>query len=57
MDLSLGIGWGAMSAGSISNPLTNISERFESRTNDADTLGGEVNVGYIFSGDMGFFRR
>ena len=55
VDLSLGIGWGAMSAGSISNPLTNISERFESRTNDADTLGGEVNVGYIFSGDMGFF--
>jgi hypothetical protein len=55
IDLSLGIGWGNMSANTISNPLSKISKTFDNRTNLSNTLGGEFNTGYFFRGEAGLF--
>ncbi len=55
IDFSFGLGWGTLSRDKISNPLSKISKEFDIRELDMDTQGGEFNVGYFFSGDMGIF--
>lgn len=56
VDFSMGIGWGTLSAGKITNPLNNLSDRFRERTiSNSNTRGGEVNLGYLFSGPVGIF--
>lgn len=55
IDLSIGLGWGMMSAGELSNPLTDLSDRFKERTKPQNTLGGEFSVDSYFSGPMGVF--
>lgn len=55
IDLSLGLGWGVLSRDKLSNPLSKLSSEFDLRELDKDTRGGEFNVGYFFSGDMGLF--
>ncbi len=55
LDLSLGLGWGTLSRDKISNPLSRISSEFDTRELDMNTKGGEFNVGYFFSGEMGVF--
>ena len=55
VDLTLGLGWGTLSRDKLSNPLSQISDEFDIRTLDMDTRGGEFNVGYFFSGNMGVF--
>ena len=54
-DVSVGVGWGAMSKDDFSNPLSRINSRFEERTKNANTRGGDFNLGYLFSGDISFF--
>jgi hypothetical protein len=55
-DFSLGLGWGALSHQDFSNPLTKISDDFNTRSGPAsDTQGGEISYGKFFSGDMGIF--
>lgn len=54
-DISLGMGWGSMSDDRFSNPMSILSDRFDSRDKKVDTVGGEVNVDYLFSGDVGIF--
>ena len=55
LDLSLGLGWGMMSGGQLSNPLTDLSDRFRERIRPQNTLGGEFSVDSYFSGPMGVF--
>lgn len=55
IDFTFGIGWGALSGNQISNPLSKISQKFDTRTVDLDTQGGELNTGYFFSGNAGYF--
>lgn len=55
IDLTAGIGWGSLSGNQISNPLTQLSSRFEKRTVTLDSQGGEFNTGYFFSGNAGYF--
>lgn len=54
-DFSMGLGWGGLSYGNFTNPLTNISDTFSDRTRSGDTQGGEVDFGTFFSGNMGIF--
>ena len=54
IDLSFGIGWGNLDSNEISNPLSKLSNRFESR-NAEEGLGGKVNIDDLFSGDAGYF--
>ena len=54
-DLSIGLGWGAMSKDSFTNPLTRVSSRFDNRTTSGNTRGGDFNLGYLFSGNVSFF--
>ena len=54
IDFTAGIGWGVISDNSISNPLSELDERFNSRTIDSsvgDTRGGEFNFNSFFSGE------
>lgn len=55
VDLSVGLGWGMMSAGKLSNPLTDLSDRFKERKKPQNTLGGEFSIDSYFSGPMGVF--
>jgi len=55
LDLTLGIGWGTLSENNIKNPLSSISDEFSDRENLDETLGGEFNTGYFFSGQAGLF--
>ena len=55
IDFTFGIGWGVLNKNTISNPLSEISSRFEERTFDLDTRGGEFDPGKYFSGDAGLF--
>ena len=55
VDYTIGIGWGVLSNNKIKNPLTLISDRFESRIIDYDTMGGEVDTGQLFHGQAGLF--
>ena len=55
LDITFGIGWGSMSNDRFSNPLKKIDGRFETRTKNDDTKGGDVNFDYLFSGDIDFF--
>jgi len=51
LDFSLGMNWGYGTSGSnISNPLTYLSSKLGSRTNDAQT-GGKLNFETYFSGE------
>jgi hypothetical protein len=56
LDLTMGAGWGRLSErSSFSNPLTAISDRFETRNTDFG-LGGEVSFDSFFRGsDVGVF--
>ncbi len=53
-DISLGIGWGILDQNKISNPLTNIADRFQDREIDTGQ-GGKFNFGSFFSGSAGLF--
>ncbi|MDB2370078.1 YjbH domain-containing protein [Gammaproteobacteria bacterium] len=55
LDLTMGLGWGKMSGGELSNPLVDLSDRFNKRTGVQNTLGGEFAVDSYFSGPMGIF--
>ena len=46
LDATIGIGWGGLGGGSnkISNPMTNISDRFRNRNKITDGYGGEFNM-------------
>ena len=48
------MGWGHLNGNNISNPLSKISSRFDSRNSNVG-LGGKVNVKDFFSGDSGYF--
>ena len=48
LDITFGIGWGSLSNDRYSNPLKKIDGRFESRTKNDDTKGGDVNFDYLF---------
>jgi hypothetical protein len=54
-DFSLGLGWGKMSSGELTNPLIDLSDRFANRMGPQNTLGGELSVDSYFSGPMGIF--
>ena len=55
-DLTLGFGFGGLSANSVSNPLKIIDDRFKSRSMaSSDTQGGEPDFKKYFTGDMGVF--
>ena len=54
LDLTIGLGWGTLIINNISNPLSKISSRFDSRNSNVG-LGGKVNVKDFFSGDSGYF--
>jgi len=55
LDLSFGVGWGRLgSREDISNPLADISPRFESRGGFSGQ-GGEVNFDFFQGEDVGFF--
>ena len=53
VDLTLGMGWGTISNGTISNPFVKLDQRFSSRRRDiqGDTQGGEINYGTFFGGE------
>ena len=55
IDFSLGIGWGALSGNSITNPLERISSRFKTREKLDDSQGGEFQFNTFFSGPAGLF--
>jgi len=55
IDFTLGAGWGDLSHGAYTNPLTKISDRFKKRTFIDGGQGGEFTSGRYFSGRMGFF--
>ena len=54
-DVTLGAGFGAMSSDTYSNPLKRLNSSFGVREKELDTRGGDVNFGYLFSGDFSFF--
>ena len=54
-DISLGVGWGMLSANDISNPFTKISDSFQRREIVEGTKGGEFTTSSYFSGEMGTF--
>ena len=54
-DITLGIGWGILNKNKITNPLSSISTRFDKRTYNFDTRGGEFDPGKYFSGNAGLF--
>ena len=54
-DFTFGMGWGALSETKIKNPFTYISDSFETRTLNKDTMGGELSPGKYFSGPTGLF--
>ena len=56
LDLSLGMGWGALSGGAeISNPLIRLSETFRTRTLVEGGEGGELSTKSFFSGPAAIF--
>lgn len=55
LDLTLGAGFGVMSRDTYSNPLKRINNNFSIREKELDTRGGDVNFGYLFSGDFSLF--
>lgn len=55
IDFTIGAGWGDLSHGAYSNPLTKISNKFENRTFTEGGQGGEFSSGRYFSGRMGIF--
>ena len=55
IDFTFGLGWGGLSGSQISNPLSKLSSRFDERTVELDTQGGELNTGYFYSGNAGYF--
>tara|TARA_B100001287_G_scaffold271445_1_gene271756 strand:+ start:950 stop:2950 length:2001 start_codon:yes stop_codon:yes gene_type:complete len=55
-DLTLGIGWGNLSDGNISNPLKSVSQRFARRGFYQGDGGGEITFSSFFRGeDAGLF--
>ena len=53
VDFTVGMGWGVMSNNSISNPLSSINSRFDSRvinSSTGNTQGGEFNIDSFFAG-------
>jgi len=55
VDLSIGVGWGTLSGGELTNPLTKISDKFLTRTKLQESMGGEFSIDSYFSGPMGVF--
>jgi len=55
IDFTFGIGWGMLSQGNYSNPLTRIKSSFEERTRTYGNEGGEFSFGKFFSGPTGVF--
>ncbi len=55
VDFSIGMGWGTLSQNKVKNPFTTLSDNFEERTLNKDTLGGELSPGKYFSGQAGLF--
>ena len=58
VDFTLGLGFGTISNGNISNPLAQLDSRFESRNRAdmGDSQGGEINFGKFFGGkEAGLF--
>jgi len=55
IDISLGLGWGALAGNELSNPFTKLSSRFETRDFEDDSQGGEFNFNTFFSGKAGLF--
>ena len=58
IDFTLGLGFGTISNGNISNPLARLDSRFESRNRAdmGDSQGGEINFGKFFGGkEAGLF--
>lgn len=53
VDFTLGLGWGTISNGNISNPFKKIDDAFSTRDRNiqGDTQGGEINYGTFFGGD------
>ena len=55
IDITLGMGWGALAGNELSNPFTKLSSRFETRDFVDDSQGGEFNFNTFFSGKAGLF--
>ena len=54
LDISVGIGWGNLNGNGIRNPLTSLSDSFNSRNQGSD-LGGKININNFLSGEAGYF--
>lgn len=54
VDFTLGMGWGILSKGSYSNPLTKIHNSFSTRKIEG-SIGGEFSTSTFFSGDADIF--
>ncbi|MHA7835231.1 MAG: YjbH domain-containing protein, partial [Algiphilus sp.] len=55
-DLHVGVGWGRLgSANDLTNPLTTISEDFESRPRAGSGLGGQFELDTYFKGEAALF--
>jgi len=56
LDISIGLGWGALSGGTeINNPLLKLSDRFRSRDPVEGGEGGEFSMDTFFSGPAAIF--
>ena len=55
VDLTFGVGWGDLAHKKYKNPLTSISQGFDSRDINNDTQGGEISLDRYFSGPVDFF--
>ena len=55
LDITLGLGWGNLTANRINNPLDFLSNRFDRRTASLG-LGGKFNTDDFFAGDAGFLQ-
>ena len=53
IDFTLGLGFGTISNGNITNPIAKLDSRFKSRNRDVlgNTQGGEINFGKFFGGE------
>jgi len=54
-DLTLGIGWGTLSANSISNPFSNLHDSYKIREATKVGAGGNFAIEQWFRGDAGIF--
>ena len=55
IDFTMGLGWGAISRNGYNSPFRIFGDQFKFRKKNADSLGGEFNLGYFFSGNAALF--